>query len=300
MICPPPLCHGDTIRLIAPSGPIDHGLITNAKKLLSTLGYKVTLGKHIWNKVDYLSGTDQERREDFQTALSDPEVAAIWALRGGYGLGRIIDSLDFSPLKQHPKWLIGYSDFTLAHLAASKHGLSSLHALMPKEMEQPEQEDLKATLHFLHSPSSFSFSSKCSSQDFKFKGKVVGGNLALVCDSLGTDHEIETNGHLLFLEDVNEPIYKIDRMFHQLKRAKKFSGCSGIMLGYFTDCGEEATQHVVHIAQQILEPLGVPIVHTFPAGHEKPNFPLPLNFNLELEVKEGILRIGARDTEILP
>jgi muramoyltetrapeptide carboxypeptidase len=274
---PSPLKHGDRVTIVGPARKINEADVKHASDVLSSWGLKVFLSKNLFSTSHaYLAGSDEERLSDFQSAIDDREIKAIICARGGYGTTRILDALDFSPLKNSPKWIVGFSDVTALHLKLFRHNIASIHATMPilfaREDSQPSIESLRNLL----------FTGYCKIEtiatDFNRKGAatgtVIGGNLSLVVDSLGTSTEPDTTHSILILEEIDEYLYKIDRLMVQLRRAGKLKNLRGLIVGHMTDIKDSDLKFGETVEQIILNATrdySYPIAFRFPSGHENPN-----------------------------
>lgn len=277
MIKPPPLQHGDTVTIVAPARKITAEDLTSAIEKLQSWGLRVVLPKNISSqKHSYLAGTDFERLEDFQLAINNPNIKAIICARGGYGSTRIIDRLDFTPLVQYPKWVVGFSDITAVHLALFRRGIQSIHGTMPVLFSKPDADQSLSSLQRALFGFDVTLSAKenIRNRPGKGNGHVVGGNLSLIVDSLGTSSEPDLRGKILIVEEIDEYLYKIDRMFTQLKRSGKLRDLAGLIIGHFTDIkdtalpfGERLEDIVLHAADENR----YPVAFNFPTGHENPN-----------------------------
>jgi muramoyltetrapeptide carboxypeptidase len=277
MIYPPKLKAGDMVGIVAPARKISHDQLDGALRILKSWGLNVRLAKNIFSSShSYLAGSDKERREDFQSMIDDPEVKAIICARGGYGSTRIIEDLDFSELKNTPKWVIGFSDVTAFHLRLIGMGFASIHATMPIFFGNDESADSVESLRTIL----FSGSSKIEIKPHEAnrignaEGEVVGGNLSLIVDALTTPSEPDTNNKILIVEEVDEYFYKLDRMFTQLRRTGKLQNLAGLLIGHMTDIknpelafGESISQIVMHAVRDF----HYPVAFTFPSGHQNPN-----------------------------
>lgn len=259
--------------------------------LTNEWGYKVRVGRTVGTQDNYFSGTDAERLEDLQEMMDDPSVKAILCGRGGYGTGRIIDDLDFRTFRKHPKWIIGFSDITVLHShILARYKIASIHGPMANafndggyrnEYVQSLQAVLKgrkmkylAVHHRYNRPG-------------KANGILTGGNLSLVAHLTGTKSEVDMRGKILFLEDVGEYLYNIDRMMYQLKRAGKFDGLAGLVIGGFTDNKDTTTPFGKNIDQILFEAVrdySFPVCFGFPVSHEKENVALKVGCNYSLRV----------------
>ncbi|WP_155995099.1 S66 peptidase family protein [Tenacibaculum ovolyticum] len=294
LITPPSLQKGDTIAIVAPAGILKNRkhVIDKAKKLAESWGLKVIYGKHMFNQAHHFAGTDDQRCQDFQDALDNPNIKAIWSARGGYGSVRILDKLDFSKFKQNPKWVIGYSDITAFHNHIHNIGVETIHGIMGTSMQdKPEVIEksvtsLKKALfgERLHYETSFS---KYNRQG-EFEGELVGGNIAILTSMLGSSSQISTDNKILFIEEIGEYKYSIDRMLQSLKRAGYFTKVKGIIVGDMTKVKKNSTPWGSSIEQLILDviPKNVPIVFNFPAGHEPDNRALIMGRTVNVSILE--------------
>jgi muramoyltetrapeptide carboxypeptidase len=279
MIQPPFLKHGSTVGIIAPARKLDEDVAQKAKALLESWGLRVVLGKHLFtNEHSYLSASDEHRRMDFQRMLEDEKIEAIFCARGGYGSTRIIDQLNFEPLLRKPKWIIGFSDITSIHLQLNKLGIHSLHGTMPVLFTSDEQKRSVEALRSLlfGRMESIAVPYDSSNKQGNARGQLIGGNLSLLIDSLGTGTELDTRNKILVMEDVGEYFYKIDRMVMHLKRAHKLSDLAGLVVGHFTDITESTLAFGETVKQIILyhtREYNYPIAFNFPIGHYQPNLP---------------------------
>jgi muramoyltetrapeptide carboxypeptidase len=277
MINPPSLTLGNTIGIVAPGRKLDASIIYQAKELIEARGFNVEFGPHLFsNAHSYLSALDNERLVDFQQMLDNPSIKVILCARGGYGTTRILDQLDFSLFQKNPKWICGFSDITALHLKLNVLGIQSIHGIMPvlftKEDSRSSIDSLFKLLtgkaEIIEAPGSdFNRTGEAT-------GELVGGNLSLLIDSLGTSSEINTVNKILVIEEIDEPSYKIDRMMVQLKRAGKLNKLAGLVVGHMTNIkeGELPFGESVHqiILNQVAE-LNYPVAFNFPIGHENPN-----------------------------
>lgn len=297
---PPALVPGDVIAITCPAGYMPSEKATEAIRTLQKQGYQVWVGKTLGSKSkNYFSDTDEARRDELQAMLDAPFVKAILCGRGGYGVSRIVDALDFSLFRKHPKWIIGFSDITVLHAHIHRNlKIASLHAPMAaafqeKSRSNPYTQSLldvlkgekpvyNAKAHHLNTPG-------------KASGVLVGGNLALLAHLCGTPSDIQTRGKILFLEDVGEYLYNIDRMMLQLKRSGKLDGLSALIIGGFTDCKDTERpfgKKVFDIIAEHLQSYNYPICFDFPVSHTKANYALVSggNYELSIDSKEVTLK----------
>ena len=295
LIKPEYLTKGDTIAIVAPSGVLKNydNYINKAKELLKSWGLNVIVGKNIFNDDGHFAGTDNERTLDFQNALDDKSIKGIWCARGGYGAVRVIDNLNFEKYKLEPKWIIGYSDITAIHNELHILNSESIHAIMCKSLNELDIDNsesvslLKKTLF----GEKISYKIKTNSYNIEgsTSGKLVGGNLTLLHCMLGSKSSINTEGKILFIEDLGEYLYHIDRMLYSLKRAGYFDNLNGLIVGDFTDLRKNTTPFGRNLKELILEIVSdynIPVLFDFPAGHGKENFPLILGREIELIVEK--------------
>jgi muramoyltetrapeptide carboxypeptidase len=267
---------------------------------LQKQGYKVELGKHVFASHFQFAGTDNQRLDDLQTALDDPETAAIICSRGGYGTVRIIRQIDFSKFVENPKWLVGFSDITILHSCINSRGVATIHGVMPQyffDNDGAPSENLKSLMQLLTGEKvSYSFKNGETNRPGKVTGELVGGNLSIISSMQGTPCELKTDGRILFLEDIDEFLYHTDRMVHQLKLSGKLDNLAGLVLGDFTEMkdNESPFGKTIHeIIMDALQEFDYPVCFGFPAGHDKKNLALAFGLNWELEVleKSAVLRI---------
>jgi muramoyltetrapeptide carboxypeptidase len=315
-IFPPALKSGDTIGLVAPSGVLHRKRIERAIERLQKARFRIKTYGDIYRKHGYLAGDDETRANELMAAFADPDVQAIFPARGGYGITRLLDRLDYDVIRGQPKIVIGFSDITALHLALQRHcGLVTFHSPNPMDglgveegmgslAEQTFWRALRAD-NYLDSagqrrPAGYELISPAVTDVLETvrpgqaEGRLTGGNLALVAATLGTPYEIDTAGRLLFLEDIGERPYRIDRYLSQLRLAGKLREVAGIVLGHFTDCQPaegEASLSVEEVLTDYLEPLGIPVIRNFPAGHEVPNVTLPLGVLARLDADRGSLEL---------
>lgn len=289
---PPYLKKGDTIAITCPAGYMEKKKIANCVKTLQQWGFQVMIGKTVGSASNnYFSGTDEERRDELQALLDEPSIKAILCGRGGYGVTRIIDQLNFSAFKKQPKWLIGFSDITVlhAHLLTKCH-TASLHAPMANAFNQggaklPYVQSLRKAL--IGTKAKYSAATHPMNRLGKVTGTLMGGNLALLAHLVGSNMLYKTKGAILFLEDVGEYAYNIDRMFIQLKRAGILSQLSGLILGGFTDQKDTTRPFGQSVEAIILEHIAgydYPVCYGFPVSHGIENYALKVGVDCQLTV----------------
>ncbi|MCO4822045.1 MAG: LD-carboxypeptidase [Flavobacteriaceae bacterium] len=295
LIRPPYLKMGDSVAIVAPSGVLNHRdkEVNQAIDLLKSWGLNVIVGKHVFSKSNHFAGTDNERADDFQIALDNPNIKAIWCARGGYGTVRMIDKLDYTRYKASPKWIIGYSDITAIHNQLNIEGSQSIHALMCTSLTDDLSDIEESISSFKNALFGKSLSYTIDGSDYNKTGSVtaplVGGNLTLLHTMLGSKTSIDTSGKILFIEEIGEYKYHIDRMLQSLKRAGYFENCKGVLVGGMSKMRKNTTLWGTSVEQLILDALveyDFPIAFNMPAGHDKDNRALILGRIVELKVRK--------------
>ena len=293
LIQPPYLKAGDTVAIVAPSGILKsrEGEVQQAVALLKSWGLHAVVGKHVFSKADHFAGTDDERCADLQNAMDDPKISAIWCARGGYGTVRLLDKLNYTEFKKNPKWIIGYSDITALHNQVHNEGFQSLHALMCVSLTK-DLNDIKETVATFKSaifgkPENYTLKVSRYNKVGETSGELVGGNLTMLHTMLGSETSIDTSGKILFIEEIGEYKYHIDRMLQSLKRAGYFDNLKGLVVGDMTKMRKNTTLWGTSVEQLILDALedyDFPIAFNMPAGHEKDNRALVLGRMVDLKV----------------
>ena len=271
----------------------------NCISVLQNWDFNVKTGKTTNNQYNYFSGTDEERLNDLQQMLDDESIKAIFCARGGYGLSRIIDNLNFDRFVDNPKWIIGYSDITLLHAHIySNFYIASLHAPMAAAFDEynENREYLDSILSCLTGkPSLYKLPSNHFSKPGIAQGELVGGNLAILAHLIGTDSDFDTTNKILFFEDIGEYRYNIDRMLMQLKRAGKLGSLSGLIIGSFTDIKDTTILFGQEIPELILDKVheyNCPVCVDFPVGHTGKNYALKIGIKhkLTIDAQQTILQ----------
>ena len=295
LIKPEYLKKGDTVAIVAPSGVLKNynGYILKAKELLKSWELEVVIGENVFNDNGHFAGTDNQRSADFQLALDDKAIKAIWCARGGYGAMRVIDNLNFEKYKENPKWIIGYSDITAIHNDLHNNKSESIHGIMCKSLEKIDVDNnesislLKKTL--FGEKLSYTIEGNNYNIEGNSNGQLIGGNLTLLHCLLGSESSIDTNGKILFIEDLGEYLYHIDRMLISLKRAGYFDNCKGLIVGDFTDIRKNTTpfgRNLKELILDIVREYDFPVSFGFPAGHGEKNYPMILGREINLEVSK--------------
>lgn len=296
---PPYFNRGDLIGIAAPARKVSKEDLAEGINFLEEQGFRVKLAPNLYHSENQFSGTDTERAADFQLLLDDPEVKAILCARGGYGSVRIIDQLDFSKMKTHPKWIIGFSDMTVffSHLH-QQFNLASLHAPMlfnlSNEKRNAESWDYLTKI-LTGTPIRYSIpatpESALLNKKGTAKGILVGGNLSLIYALSGSASDVNTEGKILFLEDLDEYLYHIDRMMMQLKRSGKLKNLAGLIIGGMSDMRDNTIpfgKTAEQIIAEAVEEYNYPVFYGFPAGHIPRNLPLMMGAEVEMTVDGGL------------
>lgn len=304
IIIPPYLSKGDTIGIVAAAGHISLEDIQPAVKEIVNWGFRIKIGETIGKKYFNFGGTDSERLADIQQMLDDESVKAIIIARGGYGIVRIIDRIDFTKFKQKPKWIVGFSDVTVLHAHLhTQCGIASIHSKMcnsfPKNWDVADKMQKKTILSIrdalLGTKIRYPFTTNAYNRQGLTEGVLIGGNLKLLESLSGTDSDLRTNGKILFLEDAGEYLYSIDRMFCNLKRSGKLAGLNGLIIGGFKikpdDPGEEFGINLYEIVMDKVKEYNYPVCFDFPVGHQKNNFALKCGVKHKLYVSEKVCKL---------
>lgn len=301
MITPAPIKPGDKIRIVSPAGKIEEKHVLPAVEWLEKQGYEVELGQHVFAQHFQFAGTDEQRLEDLQAAFDDSECSAIICSRGGYGTVRIIDKLDFAQLLTKPKWLVGFSDITILHSHLNKLGVATIHGVMPRYFFTSDglpSEDLNSMMKLIKAEGiNYSINSTEFNRIGKAKAELIGGNLSIMTSLQGTTYDIETDGKILFLEDIDEFLYHTDRMIHQLKLSGKLNNLAGLILGDFTDMKDNESPFGKTVHEIILnatKEFDYPVCFGFPGGHDKKNLALTFGekWTMNVSTEETTLTLG--------
>lgn len=292
---------GDTIGIIAPSRKISREALQPAVELFKSWGLKVKLGKNLFADDNQFAGSDEQRRHDLQEMLDDPEVNAIICARGGYGTIRIMEGLNTAGVRAHPKWIIGYSDITVLHSFFSVMlDFPTIHAIMPvnysiEKGETASWQKLKSLLFgvlpcYEVEPHPFNRPGKAT-------GKVIGGNLSVLYSMSATPYDIDTTGCILFIEDLDEYLYHIDRMMMNLKLSGKLDKLAGLIVGGMSDMRDNTIpfgKDALQIINDYTRNSSYPVIFNFPAGHIEDNYPLILGKEADIVVEQGKAMLSYR------
>ena len=289
VIFPPPLQPGDTVAIVAPSGPFDRAAALAGIAWLERR-YRVVYGKTLFTRDGYLAGSDRRRIGELQKAL-DGDVRAVIAARGGYGLGRIASLVDWRAVRKRPKWLVGFSDFTVLHAESWRRGLATVHAPMVCALASATQAARRHWIATLEDPMrDRRWTGLVRWRGGRAAGTFVGGNLAIL-HSLAAAHRLRfPKRAIVFLEDIGERPYRVDRMLTDLLAGGHLSDAAGIVIGDFTDCatGPEG-RTVEQVLRERLGALGIPVAARFPAGHGKRNDAMVFGHRARLDAGRGVL-----------
>ncbi|SEH87136.1 muramoyltetrapeptide carboxypeptidase [Paenimyroides aquimaris] len=288
MKIPAYLQKGDTVAMVCTARSFSCEAATEAVELFKSWGLNIVFGATIDVNVNQLGGTDQQRTDDLQRMIDDPAIKAIWVARGGYGTVRIIDQIDFSGFLKNPKWIIGFSDITVLHSHIHNLGVATLHAIMPYSVPKASN-DAKETLRKALFGESYEFNipADLSNKTGVAEGLLVGGNLSIIYSLLGSKSAMDTQGKILYLEDLDEYLYHIDRMFYNLKRNGCLEHLNGLIIGGMTDMHDNQIPFGYDVKQIVLDickEYCFPVCFDFPAGHISDNRALKLGTKVALNV----------------
>lgn len=301
MYQPSALFKGDKIAIVSPSGKIDYSYIKNASEILANLFFTVSVGKSVCGEHGIFAGKDECRIHDMQEALDDISVKAILCSRGGYGAVRIIEKLNFTRFIKHPKWIIGYSDITVFHAYLNNVlEIESLHATMPINFPFSESNaSLDSMLSFIQNKfKNYIVHSQPLNIKGSAEGILVGGNLSILYSLRGSNMDFEPKGKILFIEDIGEQLYHLDRMMYNLKIGGKLENLAGLIVGGFSDMNDSKTsfgKSAQQIIYDIVSEYNYPVVFDFPAGHIDNNMALVMGRTIKLIVDEDNSYVNWKD-----
>lgn len=286
MIFPRPLKANDKVVILSPSGKIEAQWVEGLKELLESYGLVVSVSEHTLCENGRFAGTDEDRIADLQAAVSDPQVRAIFCSRGGYGLARIIDKIDFTPLVESPKWVVGFSDITALHNALSRVGVASIHGIMAKHITL-RAEGLDNLMSMLFGEQvAYEVEANELNKQGEAEGELIGGNLSVLYGLRGTPFDLDYKGKILFIEDLSERLYHVDRMIQNLRLGGVFRQIKGLVVGQFTDIDEDDSfpGGVYGVISEAVKGCNIPVCFNFPAGHVDNNQPLKMGAEYSLKV----------------
>ncbi|MFB6343846.1 LD-carboxypeptidase [Saccharicrinis sp. FJH62] len=296
MIIPDRLKKGDAVALVSPSGRIEKDILELAESFLTEWGLEVRTGKHAAGSHHIYSGTVDERINDLQSAMDDPDIKAVFCARGGYGAVQYIDRVSISEISDFPKWVVGFSDISVLHSMLNRSGIATIHGPMPKNFEalitDREDKSLEYLRQLLFEGSiEYSWKGESTHNEFTVSGELVGGNLSVMAGLRGTLYEPFYDGKILFLEDLNENLYHADRLLQNLRLGGIFNRINALLVGAFTnmkDSDPPFGKDIHEIILDVTKDSDIPVVFGFQAGHQKPNYPLPFGVRMLLMRDNGI------------
>ena len=287
-LAPPYLAKGDTIVIVASARKISKQELTPTITILKRWGLVVELGPNIYKEYNQFSGTDEERKQDLQWALDHEKAKAILIARGGYGILRIIDNIDFGSFTKNPKWLVGYSDVTVLHSHIQSLGICSLHATMPINFLKHEKATLSIKKLLFNQKQEYKIEAQPFNRTGTAEAEVVGGNLSLLYALSGSSSEVPYKNKILFIEDLDEFLYHVDRMMLQLKRSGKLEHLAGLIVGGMSELKDNSISFGKTVEEIILDSVKdytYPVCFNFPAGHIDENMAFYLGRRARLDVK---------------
>lgn len=285
---PPYLTKGDTVGILATARKVELQSIQPAVKLLESWGLHVVVGKTVGLDNNQLAGQDWQRATDLQQMLDNPSIKAIWSAKGGYGTVRIVDRLNFTKFKQKPKWIVGFSDATVLHSHINNMDIATLHALMCISVANATPEAIQSFRKALFGEKlEYNIPAHSFNKQGKATGELIGGNLSVLYSIVGSKSEADTKGKILFIEDLDEYLYHIDRMMMNLERNGYFKEVKGIIIGGMTKMRDNDIpwgHDALEIIKDITKEYNIPICFNFPAGHIKDNRALPMGKTVTMDV----------------
>ena len=290
MISPPNLQKGDSIAIVATARKNIDDNLKPAIEWLKNWGLNVKIGTTIGLDLNQLAGTDVQRAADFQAQLDNPNIKAIWCVRGGYGTVRMLDLLDFTAFIKNPKWIVGFSDVTVLHNHLNTMGFKSIHGIMPISSKSTKLAKETLRIALFGEPLSYKIAPHPMNRFGKGTGELVGGNLSILYSVLGSKSAINCDNKILFIEDLDEYLYHIDRMLMNLKRCGCLENLNGIVVGAMTKMKDNDIpwgKNALEIIEDITENYKIPIVFNFPAGHIADNRALILGSSVSMEVDKN-------------
>ncbi|RYD94681.1 MAG: LD-carboxypeptidase [Sphingobacteriales bacterium] len=285
---PPYLTKGDTVAIVATARKVAGESLDPAINLLKGWGLHVVLGKTIGKEENQLAGADWQRATDFQEMMDNPSIKAIWCAKGGYGTVRMIDRLDFTKFKQHPKWIVGFSDATVLHSHINNFDIATIHGIVAISVARATPEAIDSFKKALFGNDlSYTIPAHAFNKAGKATGEIIGGNLSVLYSIMGSESEADYKGKIIFIEDLDEYLYHIDRMMMNLKRNGYFKNVKGIIIGGMTKMRDNDVpwgHDALQIIQDITKDLKIPICFNFPAGHITDNRALIFGKQVTLDV----------------
>ena len=292
MKTPKYLSKGSRIAIVSPAGYINPDFVASAEAYLRSAWYEVEIGQHCLGRHNQMASTDEQRLADLQQAIDNPKVDAILCSRGGYGVNHIIDKIDMSQFEKNPKWIMGFSDITNLHILANKHGVRSLHCQMAKAIHNnPDADCIKNIFQILEGEKvSYTFAPNELNRKGIAEGELIGGNLSIIYSLQGTDFAIDCDDKILFIEDLNEYLYHLDRMMLNLKMSGKLAKLRGLVVGTFSDMKDNASpfgKTAYEIVKAHTDEYSYPVGFGIPVGHIDDNQPLVEGGQYRIEISDA-------------
>ena len=288
VLTPRPLRRGDRIAIVSPAGIIKPQVVYNCLPILADRGWIPYVGLNTFNREGTYAGTDDERYEDLEAALLDPDTRAILCARGGYGAVHLLERLDKLPLRDDPKWVVGYSDISALHALMTRKGIKSIHAPMTKHIAENLGRDDDSLLLFSElegATPDIEVEGHWLNRPGHAEGLLVGGNLAVISALVSTPFDVIRPGRILFIEDIAEPIYKVERILYTLLLSGALSSLAGLIVGQFTDYAPDRnSQTMEEMISRMVAPFGFPVAYGFPVGHVNHNVPMICSSTVRLDV----------------
>ena len=294
-ITPRPLHDGDKIAIVSPAGPVDSTLVYAAADTLRAQGFRVDIMPHAIGRVGQYAAADSDRLADLRAAFSDTTVRAILCSRGGYGAVHLLDSISQLPLQRDPKWLIGFSDISALHAMLASRGIESIHGNMCKHMALgPDDDDNAMMLAMLRGYRPvYNFEADTLNRCGSARGRLLGGNLAVVAELINTPYDVIQPGAILYIEDVEEPIYKIERIMYQLRLSGVLPRLCGLIVGQFTGYKpNDSYETMERMVADMVAPYGYPVAFNVPVGHVDHNVPVINSAMVSLDVSPSGTRLS--------
>ena len=297
MIIPSKINKGDEVILVAPSRKVDLSALEKTEEWLKKQGLIPLRGEHILKVEGIFAGSDRDRNHDLQWAFDHPTAKVIWCYRGGYGSVRLLENINPSRFLEKPKWIMGFSDITFLHCFSNIIlNTASIHATMPINVPENTSKSMKSLSDFLFEGSlQYEWEENENNKHGQVKGKIVGGNLSVLCATLGTNYQPDFEGNILFIEDIDEYYYAIDRLFWQLKFAGVFHHIKGLILGHFSKMKDNKIPFGLSIEEMVLEKIqefDFPVAFNFPGGHENENWTLPFGVDMDFTVTKNQINLS--------
>lgn len=290
IVFPKPLKEGNTIAILSPAGIIKPEHVQNSIPVLEAQGWKVKVMPHTLGKWGNYSGTPEDRLADLEEAFLDPEVRVILCSRGGYGVVHLMDSLNRLPIEKDPKWVVGYSDISALHALMASKGIASIHASMTSHISKgAEDEDNKVLFEILRGQApAFTFEGHQYNRLGQCSGKIIGGNVAVIAELINTPYDIIEEDTILFIEDVSEPIYKIERIMYQLRLSGVLPRLRGLIVGQFTEYSADSNyKNMESMIYDMVKPYHYPVAFNVPIGHVSHNIPVIESAQVTLKVTDA-------------